>query len=96
MADIADDIVTTGFPGSNYPGMSYTNLKYYQENDRTEDDINSGFKDVQNITDEWQFGKSYWAYFPPSTSNVVFDAKGEFNKGEIVYDLSHTPSTIPK
>ncbi|MFK7756331.1 MAG: choice-of-anchor L domain-containing protein [Flavobacteriales bacterium] len=95
IGDISDDMVTTGFPGSDYPDHYFTNLKRYEEDDRLDGDLDSGYKDVQNVSETWAENQGYWAYFPPSEDNVLLDVYGEFNKGDITYDLSYTFTDSP-
>ena len=89
ISDISDNFVTTGFTGSDYPNHYFTNVSYYDEVNR-DANASSGFKYVENETDSLLEHQGYYAYFPPSTTANVLDASGEFYKGEVTYDLSHT------
>ncbi|MFK7756370.1 MAG: T9SS type A sorting domain-containing protein [Flavobacteriales bacterium] len=95
VADIDDDLVTTGFTGSNWPNHYFTNIKSYQENQRTDGTMQSGFKDVTSTTQALIDQQGYWAYIPPAADPTLFDATGEFNKGEVTYNLSYTSTGEP-
>ena len=89
ISDISDNFVTTGFIGSDYPNHYFTNVSYYDEVNR-DSDASSGFKYIENATDSLLEHQGYYAYFPPSTTTNILDVTGEFYKGEVTYDLSHT------
>ncbi len=90
VGEVSDDFISTGFVGSDYPAHYFTNLKYYEEDNRTDGTANSGFKDVLNVTDPLRLYQGYWAYFPPSATVNLMQATGEFNKGPIDCNLSYT------
>ena len=89
ISDISDDFVTTGFIGSDYPNHYFTNVSYYDEVNR-DTNASSGFRYIENATDSLLEHQGYYAYFPPSTTTSILDVTGEFYKGEVTYDLSHT------
>jgi len=89
ISDISDDFVTTGFTGSDYPNHYFTNVSYYDEVNR-DTNASSGFRYIENATDSLLEHQGYYAYFPPSTTTSILDVTGEFYKGEVTYDLSHT------
>ncbi len=94
ISDISDDFVTTGFPGSDYPDHYFTNINYYDEQDRL-NSAESGYKDIADENDPLLEYQGYYAYFPPSSTVNVLDASGEFYKGEVTYDLSYTDLDSP-
>ncbi|MFK7756330.1 MAG: T9SS type A sorting domain-containing protein, partial [Flavobacteriales bacterium] len=87
------DFLLTGFPGSDFPGQPYTNIKYY--NETAAGNVNFGFIDVQSMDEAIDADKAYWGYFPPETSNYVLDASGDFRKGDVTINLSYTDTGDP-
>ncbi|MFK7755912.1 MAG: T9SS type A sorting domain-containing protein [Flavobacteriales bacterium] len=90
VGDFQGQFVTTGYSGSDWPGQAFTNVKWYDETEHYVNNIDSGFVDVTSTGEAIQADKGYWAYFPPSTSNVVLESEGVFNKGDVTFNLGYT------
>ncbi len=95
IADLDDDIVTTGFTGSDYPSHLFTNVKYYDETQRPGGTQDEGFLDVNSVSQSIADYHGVWAYFPTSNVSATLDSHGEFNQGEITIPLSFTPGSSP-
>ena len=90
--DISDDLVTTGFEGSDYPNHWFTNIKYYEETNRPSGAMMEGFLDVNSTNEDLKEYNGYWAYFPPSSGSTTLDVSGEFYKREVTIPVTYTPS----
>ncbi len=89
IADLHDDIITTGFTGSDYPSHWYTNVSYYDETNRPGGTMEEGFQKVTNTTNSITDYHGVWAYFAPSNTSATLDSQGEFNKGEKTVDFKY-------
>lgn len=92
-----DDIVTTGFPGADYPTYPsadnpWSNVRYYDETyfSGDEADLDAGFESIGNITDVIGNTLGYFVYLVPEPTTV--DVTGEFLKGDKNFELDFTES----
>jgi len=67
-----DDIITTGFTGSNYPSFSFINIYTYDET--VGGNKNIGYVGATNITNAINSGEGYWTYIGPVP--LTLDTKG--------------------
>ncbi|MBL7943152.1 MAG: hypothetical protein JNM00_10320 [Flavobacteriales bacterium] len=85
LADWNDDMVTTGFSGSDYPPpYSFVNIRTYNEATPGLRDI--GYVDATNITNPLSGG--YFVFLPYSAHTV--DATGTINKGSYSQTVQYT------
>lgn len=89
-----DDIPTTGFPGSDFPTYGgadnpWSNLRRYDET-VTEGNLHTGFESIEGMSDVITNTQGVFAYFIPGPT--MFDMRGAFHKGDVIYDLSYTNS----
>lgn len=87
-----DDLVTTGFVGSDFPPpYSFNNVKYY--NEHIAGDINAGYVGVSNITDTLKARKGYFVYMNAGVMNL--DATGTIYSGTQNMPVTYTNSGSP-
>lgn len=84
--DWNDDIVTTGFPGSNYPGWGWINVYSYDES--ALGDKNEGFVAPSNISDGVAVGTGFMNYV--SGGPYVLDVTGPVTTGTHNFSLDYT------
>ncbi|MFY7971734.1 MAG: T9SS type A sorting domain-containing protein [Flavobacteriales bacterium] len=85
IANWNDEIVTTGFPGSDYPAYSF--LSFYNYNEAALGGRNDGWVGATNITNPLENGKGYIAYMNASANTII--TSGNFNKGTFSVPLSY-------
>jgi PKD repeat protein len=83
-----DDIITTGFPGSQYPTYPFVNIRSYSETATGFKD--NGFTDATDITNAIPNGLGYWAYIAAGTFTI--DATGPLLIGNLNYPITYTNS----
>jgi PKD repeat protein len=83
-----DDIITTGFPGSQYPSYPFVNIRSYNETALGFKD--NGFMDVTNITNTIPDGAGFWAYIAAGTFTI--DVTGPLKTGNFSYPITYTNS----
>lgn len=83
--DWNDDIVTTGFPGSDYPNYNFNNIYTYDETQPG--NRNMGWSAATNVTQELNPQKGYIIYMNANAANL--DATGEFQKGNVSVPLDY-------
>jgi hypothetical protein len=86
LSDWNDDLITTGFPGSDYPSYNFNNIYWYDES--VTGDRNQGWTGATNITNTLESNKGYMVYMT-GTANTV-DATGEFQKGDVTFPIEYT------
>ena len=77
IADWNDDLVTTGFTGSDFPLNSFNNIQYYDESVPGSKDV--GYVGVANITDNIIPKAGYFVYASAGVQQV--DVTGEIYQG---------------
>lgn len=88
--DWADDIVTTGFEGADYPNYSLVNIQYYNESAVGDEDP---FSPVLTVDDPLMGGVGYYVYTNAGTHN--FDVQGAPNVGSFDFPVTYTESGSP-
>ncbi|HEY6162272.1 MAG TPA: T9SS type A sorting domain-containing protein, partial [Bacteroidia bacterium] len=81
-----DDFVTSGFPGSNYPSMSFCSMYWYDETKPNVKD--TGWTKPTSITNSVPPGKGYLAYIGPVPLTV--DVTGPPAKFSQTFTLNYT------
>lgn len=90
-------VVTTGFPGSNFPppGYTFNNIQWYNES--VAGNLNNGYTGVTGINDVLQHNRGYFFYTYanlPAPQNML-RAKGTIQQGSFNDPLSYTSSGNP-
>ncbi len=91
--DWEDDVVTTGFPGADYPTFSFTSIYTYDETDTGS--FNNGYTAPTNVTNSINVGEGYWVYCSNplgGSSGFTVDLPGNPNTGTIVLPVTFTSS----
>jgi hypothetical protein len=84
-----DDLVTTGFPGSdNPPPYSFNNVQYYNES--LPGGINTGYVGATDISNPIVNNRGYFIYQPQGTMTV--DVTGAINTGDQSLPVTFTNS----
>jgi hypothetical protein len=81
-----DDIVTTGFTGSDYPTYGFNNVQYYNES--ASGTMNTGYVGVTNVTNAIETNRGYYVWLAGAAQN--FDNTGLIQSGEVTMPLSYT------
>jgi hypothetical protein len=89
--DWADDFITSGFPGSQYPALAFNNIQYYVES--APGNYNIGFAGVASMSEQLVVGRGYFIYMNNGVYN--FDVDGAINKGNITLPVSYTNTGFP-
>lgn len=87
ISDWADDIVTTGFTGSQYPPpYPFNNIRKYDE---TVTGVSSlGYVNATNVTDNLETSRGYFVWMQGPAQNI--DNTGSFQQGTFTQSLSYT------
>jgi hypothetical protein len=86
-----DDLITSGFPGSDYPNMSFYSIALY--NEATAGPKEYGYSAPANVTDPINPNRGYFVYVGPLA--VTLDVKGPPRKFNQTFPLTYTPSAGP-
>lgn len=86
LADWNDDIITTGFPGSQFPSYNFNNISWY--NETLPGSRNTGYVPATNITDAIRNNAGYFVYM--NAAPVTIDLTGNINKGTQVLPVTFT------
>ncbi len=97
VADWNDDVVTTGFPGSDFPtytnqntGQLFNNILGYDET--VQDSLNEGFVGVTALTDNLSTERGYFVYMLGTAQNI--DVTGSIQQGSLTTALDYTDSPL--
>jgi len=88
-----DDIVTTGFPGSDFPTYGFNNVQYYNES--LPGPTNTGYVGVTNVTNSLEANRGYYVWLAGAAQNL--DNTGLIQSGQVSVPLSYTvtsPGTV--
>lgn len=91
MADWNDDLITSGFPGSDYPSMAFFSIASYAENVAGPKEY--GYSAPTNVTDVINPLGGYYVYVGPLA--VTLDVKGPPRTFNQTFSLTYTPSAGP-
>lgn len=91
LADWNDDIITTGFTGSDYPTMAFNSVYTYDET--VAGYFGYGYVGATSITNPVIPGKGYWVYIGPVP--LTLDVTGPANKFAQSFSLTYTNSGFP-
>ncbi len=86
-----DDLITSGFPGSDYPNMAFYSVALYNETAAGPKEF--GYSAPANVTDAINPLRGYYVYVGPLA--VTLDVKGPPRKFNQTFSLSYTPSAGP-
>jgi hypothetical protein len=87
VADWNDDMVTSGFSGSDFPPpYSFNNIQYYNES--AAGNASNGYQGVSNINDVLQSNRGYFVFMQTPTQFV--DVQGYVQQHDFNQPLSYT------
>lgn len=86
IADWNDDIITTGFPGSDYPSYNFKSVQTY--NETAAGDETQGYVGATNVTNPLVPGLGYMVYMP--TGAATIDVLAPINSGDITMPITYT------
>lgn len=86
LQDWNDDLITSGFPGSDYPNYNFNNMYYYNESVAGGRD--NGWVGATNITNNITSGKGYFVYMNAGAMNL--DVDGNIFKGPQTLTTTYT------
>ncbi|MEN9639878.1 MAG: hypothetical protein RLZZ262_1747 [Bacteroidota bacterium] len=89
VADWNDDIITTGFTGSDYPSSSFNNVQLYNESSVGASTV--GYQGVSNVTSALETDRGYFVWMQGAQQNL--DMTGLIRQGNITQNLSYTITT---
>ncbi|MFN5620178.1 MAG: hypothetical protein ACK478_02650 [Flavobacteriales bacterium] len=81
-----DDILTTGFPGSDYPSYGFNNIQYY--NETVSGTMNTGYTGATNVTNSIEINRGYYVWLAGAAQNL--DNTGTIQTGQVSIPLSYT------
>jgi hypothetical protein len=81
-----DDIVTTGFAGSDFPSYGFNNVQYYNES--ASGTMNTGYVGVTNVTNTLSDNRGYYIWLAGAAQNL--DNTGLIQSGQVSIPLSYT------
>lgn len=84
--DLNDDLVITGFPGSDYPNYNFNSFYHYDE--VQPGGRNVGWVGATNVTNALDPKRGYIVYM--NATAVTMDMSGDFQKGNVSVPLVHT------
>jgi hypothetical protein len=80
-----DEIVTSGFPGSDFPSYNFNNIYHYDESQPG--DRNTGWVGATNVTNSLDPLKGYIVFMNGNANTII--ASGQFQKGTTNIPLSY-------
>lgn len=83
-----DDVVTGGFPGSQYPPPTVQNSSIYSYDETLSGLYDNGYVEPSNITDPIVTRRGYWMYIMGTPLN--FDVTGPLLKGNQNFNVTYT------
>jgi len=83
-----DDLLTTGFTGSDFPNFFFNNFTYYDE--PTVGVVDSGWMSPQNITDVVERGRGYYTYQWQPQLPALIDVVGEVDLNQFQFPVDYT------
>ena len=81
-----DDIITTGFAGSDYPSSSFNNIRLY--NEATVGSSNNGYEGIANVSTALENDRGYFVWMQGAVQTI--DLFGQIRTGNITQNLSYT------
>lgn len=88
--DWQNEIITSGFPNSNYPSYNFNNIYYYDEDSLGTFGV--GFVPATDANNPIVLGRGYYIYTYPATGIFPFttDITGTVYKGNFSFDVQFT------
>lgn len=93
LSDWNDDIITSGFTGSDYPTFPFINIYRYTEAPAGLKDNALSYIPASNITDPILDNEGYWVYVGPVP--LTFDVTGPASKFGESLNVTYNPSGSP-
>lgn len=90
LADWNDDIITSGFPNSQYPDYDFNNIFHYDETNPGL--LNDGWEGAENLSDALDHQRGYMVYMTGSSQNV--DVTGQIQQGDISVPLNYSSTGV--
>ncbi len=91
MTDWNDDLITSGFPGSDYPSMAFFSIASYTESAAGPKEY--GYSAPSSVNDQINPLTGYYVYVGPLA--VTLDVKGPPRTFNQTFSLTYTPSAGP-
>ncbi len=86
-----DEIVTYGFPGSDYPSYGFVSIMHYEEEHATED---ISFIAPASVDAATPAGRGYYLYTVAGDYQV--ESLGPVNQGDVTFDVTYTDHSEPR
>lgn len=86
VSDWNDDMITTGFTGSDYPNYNFNNIQYYNES--APGNRNQGFVGVTSLAEVLASGRGYFIYM--NAGLLQLDVDGSIFKGAQTLPVTFT------
>ncbi len=85
-------LVTSGFPGSDFPTYNLNNVLQYDET--VAGGLNDGFVGATNINDALDAIRGYFVFMQPQAQNV--SVTGNIQQGSLTTPLNYTTTGVPE
>lgn len=92
LADWNTNLITTGFPGSNFPGNSFVNVLKYDET--VPGGLNNGFYGPQNVNNPLDDTRGYFVFMQGAAQFIALS--GEIQQGSRTIPLDYTSTGVPE
>ena len=89
LQDWTNSFVTSGFPGSTYPGFGFVSIYSYDES--VPGILDSGYVAATNVTNSVNEGQGYWCYVGPTPLTV--STHGPPGKMNFTFPVTYTSSS---
>lgn len=92
IADWNANLITTGFPGSDFPGNSFVNVLQYDET--VPGGLNDGFYGPDHINDPLDDTRGYFVFMQGAAQFIALS--GEIQQGSRTIPLEYTSTGVPE
>jgi len=86
IANWNDDIITTGFPGSDYPSYNFNSIRTY--NETIAGDETQGYVGATSVTNALVPGLGYMVYMPTGSATLI--VKSQISSGDVNMPITYT------
>ena len=96
IAELNDDVITSGFTDSDFPNFPFINILFYDET--APDSSGNGFVNATNITNAIGVGEGIWLWSGDTSTGTqpfTIDMKGPTNTGDINLPVTYTNTGNP-
>ena len=90
--DWNDDLITTGFTGSDFPSYAFNNVLQYDETVPL--GLNDGFYGVDDVNDALDAVRGYFVYMQSGSQHVTVE--GTIQQGSLTTPLEYTSTGVPE